>query len=187
MSGRKSQFYEFGEFRIEAAKRLLLRNGAPVPLRPRVFDTLLHLVESRGRVVEKDELMRTLWPDTVVEENNLNQNISTLRRVLGEKSGENRYIATIPGSGYSFIADVGGTQAAEESTKPVILAVLPFENLSGEPEHDYVADGLTEEVIAALGQIEPDRLSVIGRTSVRVYKGTTPALCPSADSRWAGR
>jgi DNA-binding winged helix-turn-helix (wHTH) protein/tetratricopeptide (TPR) repeat protein len=176
MSDSEPQFYEFGEFRIEAAKRRLLRNGAPVALTPRVFDTLLHLVQSRGKVMEKDELMRAVWPDTVVEENNLNQNISTLRRVLGEKSGENRYIATLPGRGYSFIAEVGGPIAVPESAKPVILAVLPFENLSGETEHEYIADGLTEEVIAALGRIEPERLSVIGRTSVRVYKGTSKTL-----------
>lgn len=176
MSDSEPQFYEFGEFRIEAAKRRLLRNGRPVALTPRVFDTLLHLVQSRGKVMEKDELMRAVWPDTVVEENNLNQNISTLRRVLGESRGENRYIATIPGRGYRFIATVDGAAVAAESSKPVILAVLPFENLSGEAEHEYIADGLTEEVIAALGQIEPERLSVIGRTSVRVYKGTTKTL-----------
>jgi len=176
MSGSNPQFYEFGEFRIEAAKRLLLRNGAAVALTPRVFDTLLHLVRSRGKVVDKDELMQVIWPDTVVEENNLNQNISTLRRVLGESRGENRYIATIPGRGYAFIATVDRAAEGAESPKPVILAVLPFENLSGEPEHEYIADGLTEEVIAALGQIEPERLSVIGRTSVRIYKGTSKTL-----------
>ena len=180
MSGPQPSVYEFGEFRIEASKRLLLRDGAPVALTPKVFDTLLHLVQNRQRIVEKDELMQAIWPDTIVEENNLNQNISTLRRVLGESRGENRYIATIPGKGYRFIADIegrgsipGGVHAAPER---VTLAVLPFENLSSDPEREYLADGLTEETIAALGQIDPEHLGVIGRTSVMAYKKATRTL-----------
>ena len=174
MSGPQPSVYEFGEFRIEAGKRLLLRDGAPVALTPKAFDTLLHLVQNRQRIVEKDELMQAIWPDTTVEENNLNQNISTLRRVLGESRGENRYIATIPGKGYRFIADVEGRgslpAAVHALPERVTLAVLPFENLSSDPEREYLADGLTEETIAALGQIDPDRLGVIGRTSVMAYR-----------------
>jgi DNA-binding winged helix-turn-helix (wHTH) protein/Tfp pilus assembly protein PilF len=180
MSSPQPSVYEFGEFRIEAGKRLLLRGGAPVAVTPKVFDTLLHLVQNRQRIVEKDELMRAIWPDTIVEENNLNQNISTLRRVLGESPGENRYIATIPGKGYRFIADVEGGEslsgAAHAAPERVTLAVLPFENLSADPEREYLADGLTEETIAALGQIDPDHLGVIGRTSVMAYKKTRKAL-----------
>ena len=96
------QNYNFGAFGITAGKRLLLKNGEPVALTPKAFDTLLYLVENRGRVVSKDELMTAVWPDTVVEENNLNQNISTLRRALGENPGDNQYIATVPGKGYSL-------------------------------------------------------------------------------------
>jgi DNA-binding winged helix-turn-helix (wHTH) protein/Flp pilus assembly protein TadD len=180
MSSPQSGVYKFGEFRNEAGKRLLLRGGALVALTPKAFDTLLHLIQNRQRVVEKDELMQAIWPDTSVEENNLNQNISTLRRVLGESRGENRYIATIPGKGYRFIADVEGggalsgpVQAARER---VTLAVLPFENLSSDREREYLADGLTEETIAALGQIDPEHLGVIGRTSVMIYKKATKTL-----------
>src|SRR5688572_8834968 len=107
MSEAKSSIYEFADFRVDAAKRLLKRcDGAAIPLTPKVFDTLLYLVEHRGVVLDKDELMQAIWPDTVVEENNLNQSISTLRRVLGENRGENRYIATVPGRGYRFVAEV---------------------------------------------------------------------------------
>ena len=180
MSGPQPSVYEFGEFRIEAGKRLLLRDGAPVPLTPKAFDTLLHLVQNRQRIVEKDELMQVIWPDTTVEENNLNQNISTLRRVLGESRGENRYIATIPGKGYRFIADVDGRgslpAAVHALSERVTLAVLPFENLSSDPEREYLADGLTEETIAALGQIDPDHLGVIGRTSVMAYRKTKKTI-----------
>src|SRR5580692_13220383 len=106
MSAPQPHIFEFDDFRVDGGKRVLLRKGEAVLLTPKVFDTLLYLVENRGKVVEKDDLMRAIWPDTAVEENNLNQNISTLRRVLGENRGENRYIATVSGKGYRFIAPV---------------------------------------------------------------------------------
>ena len=181
MSVEKPCIYEFGSFRLEAVKRLLLRNGTPVPLTPKVFDTLLYLVRHQGKVVAKNELMRVIWPDTVVEENNLNQNISTLRRVLGETRGDNFYIATIPGRGYQFIPAVETiSEAAQEPSLPVILAVLPFENLSAQPERDYVADGLTEELIASLGLIDPQHLCVISRTTMMAYKRTHKTLAQIA-------
>lgn len=162
---------------MDVAKRLLLRGGAPVPLTPKVFDTLLHLVQHQGEVVEKEELMRALWPDTIVEENNLSQNISTLRRVLGQGQADSRFILTVPGRGYRFVAELRGTVSeAPQPSRRVTLAVLPFENLGAGPERDYVADGLTEETIAALGQVDPEQFSVIGRTSVMKYKGTTKSL-----------
>ena len=107
MNKPQTHIYEFGEFRLNAAKRLLLRgDGESVPLTPKVFDTLLYLVEHAGKVIDKDELMSQIWTDTIVEENNLNKNISVLRKILGENRGENRYIATVPGQGYKFVADV---------------------------------------------------------------------------------
>jgi TolB-like protein/DNA-binding winged helix-turn-helix (wHTH) protein/Tfp pilus assembly protein PilF len=98
--------YEFGDFRLDAGKRLLWRAGAPVPLRPRVFQTLLFLVENHDTVLDKERLMEAVWPDSIVEENNLTQNISTLRRVFGETPGSHHYIVTVPGRGYRFVADV---------------------------------------------------------------------------------
>ncbi len=177
MSATEPHIFEFGDFRVDSRQRVLLRKDEPVLLTPKVFDTLLYLVENRGKVVEKDDLMRAIWPDTVVEENNLNQNISTLRRVLGENRGENRFIATVPGKGYRFLASVELARAAPaEFPSRVTLAVLPFENLSADPEREYLADGLTEETIATLGQVDPEHLSVIGRTSVMAYKHTTKSL-----------
>ena len=106
-NGLQSQIYEFGEFRVDGVKRLLLRvNGETIPLTPKIFDTLLYLIENNGKVIEKDELMSAIWTDTIVEENNLNKNISVLRRVLGEKPGEHRFIVTVPGQGYKFVAPV---------------------------------------------------------------------------------
>ena len=107
MNAPSSAVYEFGDFRMEVAERLLRwRGGTAVPLRPRVFDTLLYLVQHSGTVLDKERLMEAVWPDSIVEENNLSQNISTLRRVLGEPPGSGRYIVTVPGRGYRFAADV---------------------------------------------------------------------------------
>lgn len=99
-------FYEFGSFRLEPSERLLLHGLEPVPLPPKAFETLLLLVRNSGHVLSKDELMRTLWPDTFVEENNLTQHISLLRRALGETQNANRYIETVPRLGYRFAIPV---------------------------------------------------------------------------------
>jgi len=102
-----SLIYEFDNFCVDAGKRLLLNGGdEPIALTPKIFDTLLYLVSHSGQVIEKDELMSSIWPDTIVEENNLNKNISVLRHVLGENPGEHRYIVTVPGKGYKFVASV---------------------------------------------------------------------------------
>src|SRR5918911_127914 len=104
--GQPARFYEFGPFRIDAAKRLLLREGEALALTPKAFDTLLALVERAGQLVTKDELMSRLWPDTFVEEGSLTRNISALRKALGEHPREHRYIVTVPGQGYRFVARV---------------------------------------------------------------------------------
>jgi TolB-like protein/DNA-binding winged helix-turn-helix (wHTH) protein/Flp pilus assembly protein TadD len=98
--------YEFGPFRIDTVKRLLWREGQLVQLTSKGFDTLLVLIEQRGQVVAKDDLMKALWPDTVVEENNLTQQISMLRKALGERVNDHRYVVTVPGRGYCFVAEV---------------------------------------------------------------------------------
>ncbi len=93
-------------FRIDPAERLLLRAGKVVPLPPRVFDTLLLLIENAGRALPKEELLQALWPDSFVEEGSLAQNVSLLRKILGESSGERQYIETLPKRGYRFVADI---------------------------------------------------------------------------------
>jgi DNA-binding winged helix-turn-helix (wHTH) protein/Tfp pilus assembly protein PilF len=169
--------YEFAEYRLDTGRLMLWRIGEQIPLTPKVFDTLLLLVKRRGEVLTKEELLQAIWPDTIVEENNLNQHISTLRRLLGESRGDNRFIATIPGRGYRFIPEVSTLfQRSPENAKQVRIGVLPFENLGAGDDREYLADGLTEETIAILGQIDPQHFSAIGRTSVRTYKGTTKSL-----------
>lgn len=162
--------YEFDEFRLDAVQRVLLRDGHPLPLTPRVFDTLLYFVRHSGKLLEKDELLREIWPDAVVEENNLNQNVSTLRRVLGENRGENRFIVTVPGHGYRFSADVRISPAQAVTAKPnKATAVLPFANLSADPENEYFCDGLAEELLSALAKVKG--LKVAARTSAFAFKG----------------
>jgi DNA-binding winged helix-turn-helix (wHTH) protein/TolB-like protein/Tfp pilus assembly protein PilF len=107
------RIYEFGEYRLDAAAQVLASkgDGRPIPLTPRVYDTLLFLVEHPNELLDKRLLMSAVWPNLVVEENNLDQNISTLRQALGERRGENRYIATVRGRGYRFVAPVSHAQA----------------------------------------------------------------------------
>jgi len=129
-------FYDFGPFRLDARKHLLLRGRQPVALTPKAFETLTLLVENSGRVLEKDELMKKLWPDSFVEEANLAQNISMLRKALGESPSDHRYIVTVPGRGYQFVAEVReeGDQADDELIleKRTVSRVIVEEKQSGD-------------------------------------------------------
>jgi DNA-binding winged helix-turn-helix (wHTH) protein len=100
---------EFGVFRIDERRRLLFRGDEIIPLTSKVFDTLMILVENRGRVLDKDELMSLLWPSSHVEEGNLAVNVSHLRKALDETKNERRFIVTIPGRGYRFVGEVRET------------------------------------------------------------------------------
>ena len=106
MSKRSRQVYEFGVFRLDVAERLLLRDGEAIPVTPKAFDTLTVLVQNSGHIVSKDELMSQVWPDSFVEETNLAQNISTVRKALGERPDGTQYIETVPKRGYRFIESV---------------------------------------------------------------------------------
>ncbi|HEX8139606.1 MAG TPA: alpha/beta fold hydrolase [Pyrinomonadaceae bacterium] len=118
MSRGVKRLYRFGRFKLNKAERLLLCDSTPVPLTPKVFDTLLVLVENSGHVVSKEELIQKVWPDSFVEENNLAQNISILRKALGEGASGLKFIETVPKRGYRFVADVSGR--AEDETEIVI-------------------------------------------------------------------
>ena len=177
MSESRQVAYEFGTFRLLPADRQLVRSGKPVALTPKVFDTLVLLVESGGRLVEKDEFLARIWPDTVVEEVGLAHNISQLRRALRNGIDDSSFIVTVPKRGYRFTASVAVVPLVQQDDQTrIVLGVLPFENLIGDPEREYLADSLTEEVIASLGQIDPDHLAVIGRTSVMTYKRTMKSI-----------
>jgi Tol biopolymer transport system component/DNA-binding winged helix-turn-helix (wHTH) protein len=126
MTQSDKHFYEFGPFRLDPADRLLLRDGHHVPLTPKAFETLLILVENSGRVIDKDELLKKVWPDTFVEEVNLAKNVSYLRKILGGEEAA-QYIETIPKRGYRFVAsvkdisNVGADSALEPPAEPRVI------------------------------------------------------------------
>jgi serine/threonine protein kinase/DNA-binding winged helix-turn-helix (wHTH) protein len=113
MSAQTKHFYSFGSFRLDSEKRVLVRNGAPVPLAPKLAETLLMLVERAGHLVDKDELMKRVWPEAFVEEGNLSKNIFVLRKLLGSWDGGREYIETVPKRGYRFVAPVNDVTHAE--------------------------------------------------------------------------
>src|SRR5436853_785208 len=106
LTQQAKHFFEFGPFRLDTSERILLRDGQPVPLTPKALQTLLVLVESSGRILDKDELLSRVWPDTFVEEITLAQNVSTLRKALGVDQEGRQYIETVPRRGYRFVASV---------------------------------------------------------------------------------
>jgi len=165
----------FGRFRLDLARRELRRGNEPVQLGGRALDILCVLATAEGAVVTKDELMARVWAGVVVEENNLQVHISALRKALYEDGGRERWIVTVPGRGYRFLGSPD-PPAADKSTPdqslPVAdepsLAVLPFHNLSGDPEQEYFADGMVEEIITALARMR--WLFVTARNSSFTYK-----------------
>jgi DNA-binding winged helix-turn-helix (wHTH) protein/Tfp pilus assembly protein PilF len=169
MFGQTQTFYEFGPFRVDTRERQLLRDGEIVPLRPKVFDTLLVLVENCGHILTKDEVMKRVWSNTAVEEGNIARTISSLRTALGEDPRQHRYIETIPWRGYRFVAKV--TQFHDSTPVHPIrsIAVLPFENVDADTQTEYLSDGMTESLIATLARLTNVR--VTSRNSVFHYKG----------------
>lgn len=231
MSSLTNNLYEFADFRLDAQSRVLRRGGTAVPLTPKAYDVLLLLIQNTGRIVTKDELMKAVWPDSFVEESNLTQTIFMVRKALDE-TADRRYILTVQGQGYRFLAPVteadrsepeleapvavpdaigapeitlashrrgarfwravviacaaltlvliaayavwpwSSRHGADKQAGRIMLAVLPFDNFTGDPGQEYFSDGLTEEMISQLGNLDPSHLGVIARTSVMHYKHT---------------
>ena len=240
MSSVNNNLYAFADFSLDPQNRTLRRRGATVSLTPKAFDLLLVLVQNAGRIVTKDELMKTVWPDSFVEDSNLTQTVFMVRKALDE-TADRRYILTAQGQGYRFLVPVKeatldrsesgppGTERpvpasdtvevqevrvqspvprgrswsplviasaavalvlivvsilgpwrsrphlAEQPIK-IMLAVLPFENFTGDSSEDYFSDGLTEEMIGQLGNLDPAHLGVIARTSVMHYKHSQESI-----------
>lgn len=183
-----TSFYDFGPYRMDVTQHLLLCDGEALALTPKAFDTLLMLVRNSGRIVEKDELLKSIWPDTFVEEATLAQNVFTLRKILGSSKG-GQYIQTIPKRGYRFVANVTEVKDQNASIQvdqpgPVhsmrpgetfadrhlnSLAVLPLVNSSTDLNADYFADGITEGIVNALSLLP--ELQVKACSAVLRYKG----------------
>ncbi|MGE3876519.1 MAG: winged helix-turn-helix domain-containing tetratricopeptide repeat protein [Parvibaculaceae bacterium] len=163
--------WEFGSYRLKRAERLLLGPQGPVELSARCFDILAMLLEKPDEVVGKTELFDAVWPGTVVEENTLQVHISALRKALDTKM-----IMTVHGRGYKYAgprpqaSNDAGEPASEKPMPPKpSIAVLPFDNMSGDPEQDYFSDGITEDIIAELGRFK--EFLVIARNSSFQLRG----------------
>lgn len=132
--------YEFGPFLVDTVKCVLRRNGEVVPLSLKAFEILLALIQHRGQVLEKDDLLKRVWPDTVVEENNLARHISSLRKVLDEQPNEHRYILTISGHGYRFVASVREVESEVEDDSATFNEAAPGNLNGGATNIDRVTD-----------------------------------------------
>src|SRR5499427_1045524 len=178
----------FGRFRLDLRRPELRRDGQPVRIHRHALGILCALAEAKGEIVSKDELMARLWPGRVVEEGNLHVHVSALRKSLDEHGEGHSFVVTVPGRGYR-LADLTGLRSAqltEGSLPPQLplpdkpsIAVIPFANLSGDPDQEYFADGMVEEIITALSRIR--WLFVIARNSTFTYKGQ------SVDVKQVGR
>jgi len=166
----------FGTFEVNLHSRELRKHGMRIRLEEKPFQILEMLLERAGQVVTRKELRERLWPDTYVGyEHGLNTAVNKLRDLLGDSARSPRFVETLPRLGYRFIAPVIKPEKAIAAAKRMLL-VLPFENISGNSEQEYFADGLTEEMISHLGQLNPKRLGVIARTSAIQYKATKKSV-----------
>jgi TolB-like protein/Flp pilus assembly protein TadD len=173
-----SRLYGFGPYRFDPRARVLHRGAEDTALPPKAAETLLALLRTPGEVVEKDELLKNVWSDTVVGEGSLTRTISILRKALGSTGDGGPYIATVSKRGYRFIAPVTSLeeQPLRSGEPRLMLAVLPFANPAGGREEDFFSDGLTEEMITRLSRLNPARLGVIARTSAMRFKGSDKSI-----------
>ncbi|MGH9437461.1 MAG: winged helix-turn-helix domain-containing protein [Terriglobia bacterium] len=173
-----SRVARFGAFEANLATGELRKQGLKIRISQQVFQVLAMLLENPGEVVDRRELQRRLWPGQSFFdfEHGLNKAVNRLRQALNDSASTPRFIETLPRRGYRLIAPVSAAEfsfpAALRAPTRMRLAVLPFENLSSEPEHEFFSDGLTEEMISQLGRLNPSQFGVIARTSSMQYKRT---------------
>jgi TolB-like protein/Tfp pilus assembly protein PilF len=171
--------YKFAEFELDVKACDLRQNGQSLKLERRPMDLLQMLLERHGEMVSRDDIVARLWGSNVYVDVDLGINtaIRKVRQILKDDPHAPRFVETVSGRGYRFVSKVETENGASpKSIRRFTLAVLPFEDLGKDPEREYVADGLTEEAIAAIGRINPERLSVISRTSINRYKQTTKSV-----------
>jgi TolB-like protein len=182
--------FTFGDYVLDQERRELALRGKVVSVGPQVFDLLLHLIRNRDRVVSKDDLLKAVWSGRIVSESTITSHINAVRRAIGDTGSEQRLVRTVARKGFRFVGEIkvdetgearqsagSNVQQVSIESKPSALVlpdkpsitVLPFQNLSGDPEQDYFADGVVEDVITALSRIR--WLFVIARNSSFTYKG----------------
>jgi TolB-like protein len=180
----------FGKYEIDIERRELRRARVPVHVEPQVFDLLVYLVQNRERVVSKDDLIASVWGGRIVSDSTLTSRTNAARKALGDSGGEQKLIRTVPRKGLRFVGTVltqaNGVEPAHATSSPgdetheparpalplpdrPAIAVLPFVNMSGDPEQEYFSDGITEDIITALSKLR--WFFVIARNSSFIYKG----------------
>lgn len=173
---RSTGILRFGLYEVDLRGGELRKGGIKVRLQEQPFQVLALLLRQPGELVTREEIQQEIWGgDTFVDfDHGLNKAISKLREALCDSSTEPRYIETVARRGYRFLAPVmslrGSTGNGRPLTRRLRIAILPFQNLSGDPRQEFFSDGLTEEMIIQVGQLQPAQLSVIARTSVMPYK-----------------
>jgi TolB-like protein/Flp pilus assembly protein TadD len=178
-----SESIQLGQFVLDVGRYELTRAGKAVHVERIPMDLLILLVRENGRLVSREEIIERLWGKNVYfdTDNSINTAIRKIRRALAEDPEKPRYIETVLGKGYRFKGGAATVNSVDsprlEAERPrIMLAVLPFENLSGDPAQEYFSDGLTEETIMRFGSMSPDRLGVIARTSCMAYKRTEKSV-----------
>jgi TolB-like protein len=158
--------YRFGDLTVDVGAGVVKRGEEAVNLSPLTFDLLLALVRRAPSMVRRQELLATVWPNEFVNDDTLSQRVRLLREALGDVAEEPRYLASLRGWGYRIVSNV---ERLEDQATPIrALAVLPLANISGDPQQEYFADGMTETLISAVARI--GSLKVISRTSAMRYK-----------------
>ena len=167
---------KFDRFELDSAAYQLRRRGTPVRLERLPMELLLLLVERRGALVTREEIASQLWAPNLFHDlgNGIHTAVRKVRQALNDSAERPAFLQTVPGKGYRFVAPVTivTDRPPSSADQSIAVAVLPFENLTGDASQEYLSDGLTEETIAALGNLAPERLTVIARTSVMRYKRT---------------
>src|SRR5437016_1611952 len=187
--------FSFGDYEIDVERRELKRAKSPVHVEPQVFDMLVYLVQNRDRVVSKDDLITNVWDGRIVSDSTLSSRINAARKSVGDSGRDQKLIRTIARKGLRFVgavrthpigdepAHASGSSPAEihEQSRPAlplpdrpVIAVLPFINLSGDPEQEYFGDGIAEDIITALSKLKG--FFVIARNSSFAYKGKSPDI-----------
>ena len=194
----------FGDYEIDVERRELRRAKAPVHIEPQVFDLLVYLVQNCDRVVSKDDLIASVWGGRIVSDSTLTSRINAARKALGDSGKDQKLIRTIARKGFRFVGAVGAQSDAEpahtsdslpdeihEYSRPALplpdrpaIAVLPFVNMSGEPEQEYFSDGISEDIITALSKLR--WFFVIARNSSFIYKGKAVHLKEIAEELGVG-
>jgi len=190
--------FVFGNHMLDRDRRELFCGSESVAVEPQVFDLLIYLVENRDRVVSKDDLIASIWNGRVVSDSTLTSRINAARKALGDSGGKQKLIRTIARKGIRFVGDVQTRltpaeplMGVAEASRPALLlpdrpaiAVLPFVNMSGDPEHEYFSDGISEDIITALSKLR--WFFVIARNSSFTYKGKAVHMKQIADELGVG-